>query len=137
MRKRSKYKPKPIKAPAIRLLPQHSGDLALQAHIAAARLDTPEGVNAFCDILCKATVALESSGGLDTHARRLLGTATKMFDDIIRTNRVTDRQEAYLKQLAGWIDEWCHTRIKYSGLETAKKLMRLADEKILQKSVDM
>lgn len=134
MRKRSNYRPKPIKAPGIRLSEKDAESLAMRAHIAALTIGSEQGLSQFIDIVCKTTVAMTTAGTMDLHAERIPRTATKHLDAIMATGKITDSQEVYLKRVAGFIDGWlCEGRIRYSDLAYASRAMNRIDAKVLAK----
>lgn len=129
-----KYTPKPIKAPGIRLCEKDVESLAFRAHIAACALDTEQGLNQYVTIICKTTVAMSTAGTLDIHAERILRTASGMLDSVMKTNKITDKQEAYLRRTAGFIDQWLQEgRIRYSDLQFASQAMKRINAKVLAK----
>lgn len=136
-KREKKYRPKPIKAPGIRLSEKDAESLAFRAHMSACALDTEQGLTQFIDIICKTTISMTTAGTMDLHAERILRTATKHLDAIMETNKVTEAQEKYLQRVAGFVDDWlCEGRIRYSDLAFAKTAMRNIDAKIIKNSVD-
>lgn len=133
---RKKYTPKPIKAPGIRLAEKDAESLAIRAHLAAQTLDTEHGMTQFINIVCKATVAMSNAGTLDTHAGRILRTASTMLEGCINTGRITDKQEAFLKRTAGFIDDWLtEGRIRYADLQFANVAMKKIDCKASPRAI--
>lgn len=122
---RKKYKPKPVKAPGIRLAEKDAESLAYKAHAAAVQLDTEEGLNEFAKIICKATIAMTNARTINTHASRILRTSAMILEKCAQTGRITDKQEAFLRRTAGFLDDWlCEGRIRYCDLEFAKRAVR-------------
>lgn len=139
MRKRSNYRPKPIKlppiSPKVELTQTQINDLALRAHLAAIRLDTEDGLNEFITVVAKTTIGMELAGTMDDHARAILRTATGHLDSILKTGRISDRQEVYLKRTAAFITDWLdEKRLTFDGLHRATKAMRNIDAKIMRKT---
>lgn len=134
MRKSSKRHIRPIKQPGIRLAEKDAESLAFKAHMAALQLDTVNGLNQFSDALCKMALAMDYCGTMDGHARAIMGTATKQLYAIIKRGSIEDREHAYLKRVAGFIDDWLSAGcVTYAGLDFAKRVM--AGDK-MKKSVD-
>ncbi len=134
MRKGSKRQIRPIRQPGIRLSEKDAESLALRTHIAAVAIDREEGLTQFIDIVCKVTVAMTTAGSMDKHSRAILGTTAKMLDEVMKTGKITDKQEAYIRRTAGFINDWLlDGRIRYSDLEVAKKAMRRVDAQIVAK----
>lgn len=134
MRKGSKRQIRQIRQPGIRLSEKDAESLALRAHIAAVAIDREEGLIQFIDIVCKVTVAMTTAEKMDKHSRAILGTTAKMLDEVMKTGKITDKQEAYIRRTAGFINDWLlDGRIRYSDLEMAKKAMRRVDARIVAK----
>lgn len=132
-----KYTPKPIRQPGIRLSEKDAESLALRTHLAAVAIDREEGLTQFIDIVCKVTVAMTTAETMDKHSRAILGTTAKMLDEVMKTGKITDNQEAYIGRTAGFINDWLlDGRIRYSDLEVAKKAMRRVDARIVAKHAD-
>ena len=123
MRKSTKRKVWPLRNPALPLTDKHHDDLATALHVAANRVDTVDGCNAFTHQLLVATAAMEISGKHDAHSRNLLRTACIMLEKVCDTGKMDSKTIAYCQRVASWIDEWIgQGRITYASFTEAKRI---------------
>lgn len=129
MRKHTKRKVWPLRAPGLPLTDEHQRELALQLHVAAARLDTVEGCNSFTRMMMVTTIAMEISKTHDDHSRALLRTCCLKLEPICAGRPMDDATMRYCQQVASWIDEWIVTRrFNYASFIEAKQIAKEIDK---------